>query len=295
MAPGKGYVLMTDFTTHPDAFPALGAVIQDPLRPNDTAPLSVLTEQPGVTAHPDKHKTVRSSAFELHGSIWAQFCQNMFRAKIGADVGNDTVTTFETKKLETRYMTKAVDPNEVRERAKTSNVQDAMNVGGLIGKPVFMISGLKVARGFKHSTVEISKHVVDTAAEAQATEQVSVGGAAGGSSRVGYQEEVNSLPAPENDPGKHDIIFAYQLHIIARKAWWEFWKKKGMTVKRYEPEGGFSSIGQAKEDQEVDSLPASLDMLQAVVEENGDFVESTDICEEIEAKAENFFCVTADL
>ncbi|KAF2227151.1 hypothetical protein BDZ85DRAFT_257345 [Elsinoe ampelina] len=237
------YLLAPNFTLHPGGSLALGSIIEDPFRPTQVR--SKLTSQPKIVTHTETEtSSSRSGGKSFHSSIFAQFLATA-TANLSGDVSKTTSDKYEMESLETSYF----DPEITNEEA-TALVRDDAKVrasinGGRFGRrPVYVVSGLKVAKAFRYN-IEVS---------------TSKGGAVGGSvpivEGVGMGAEVGgSRDKVSSRAGAtaQDIIFAYQLHKIEEKGFRERGRRAESAV--FVHKAAF--LGKDDEEQE-DAFEASL-------------------------------------
>lgn len=206
------YVLAPNFTYHPNTSICMGDIVEypdDPIKPLSSVPESELKS---ITRHFDYDSELSNqNILSLRGSIWAKFLEKA-SAKIGGGTSDELLTKYTIRRLETIYFTKQPTDEEAAERVKDKKVKAAVNAGLLKKKPVFMITGLKVARGFRLSSSISSTTNADTKFEAPVTSDTGMGVDA---------DYSRQKKAEQKHRTEQDIIFAYQLHIIThkRKGW----------------------------------------------------------------------------
>ncbi|KAL7797030.1 hypothetical protein V8C43DRAFT_277976 [Trichoderma afarasin] len=210
------YILAPNFTYHPNTSICMGDIVEYPDDP--TKPLSSVPEPElkHTTRHFDyDNEFGNQSILSLRGSIWAKFIEKA-NAKIGSGTSDELLTKYTIRRLETVYFTKQPTDEEAAKRIKEKRVKAAVNAGLLMKKPVFMITGLKIARGFQSSTNINSTVNADVKVEAPVPPDAGMG------SGVGYSREERAM---ENHRTGQDIIFAYQLHIITHR-------RKGLKLQK---------------------------------------------------------------
>lgn len=226
MAATKTYILSPNFTFHPNTSICMGDIIQDPSDP--TKPLSSLSDLDPLDTESHLDYDAKLSKYKSHslqGSIWASFLQTA-NAKVGGGVSGDVLDKYSMDRLETIYFKKQPTDEEAAERVKHGKVKTVMNAGIFGKSPVYMITGLKVARGFKLDSGGSSHKTANTSFEATASSDVSLGTkiSAGGTDDV--QQSYSS---------GQDIIFAYQLHIITYRGW----RNRTVDITTYKPQAAF--------------------------------------------------------
>lgn len=140
--------------------------------------------------------------------------------------------------LETVYFKADPTDEEVAERVKAKKVQAAMKAGLFGLQPVYMITGLRIAKGFRLLSEVASKREGSVSVSAPITDQVSLGGGMGLSHKDAVRESFLS---------GNDIIFAYQLHVIAQKGW----RNKRVEAIVYESKAAFLNAEQRLEDKQL--------------------------------------------
>lgn len=208
------YVLALNFTYHPNTSICMGDIIEypdDPTKPLSSVPGPELKQ---MTRHFDyDHELSNQSNLSLRGSIWANFLEKA-SVKIGGGTSDELLIKYTIRRLETIYFTKQPTDEEAAQRVQDKKVRAAINSGLLRKKPVFMITGLKIARGFQLSGNVSSAINANAKFEAPVTPDTGIG------ANADYSRENK---AEGKHRTGHDIIFAYQLHIITHK-------RKGLTL-----------------------------------------------------------------
>lgn len=256
MAAIKTYILAPNFSYHPNTSICMGDIIQDPSDP--TKPLS-------SPAHPSALDTESHLDYDaslskhknnfLKGSIWAKFLETA-SAKIGGGVSGDVLDKYAMDHLETIYFRKQPTDEEAAERVQHSKVKTAINSGIFGKKPVYMITGLKVARSFRLDSGRTSQAQANAAFEASVSSDVSIGADLSASSTDDAQQSHRS---------GQDIIFAYQLHVIAHKGW----RQRDVDITVYKPKAAFlhEEEAGAAEEEPVETSAATEEDVRAFDQE----------------------------
>lgn len=190
----------------------------------------------------------------LNASIWATFLQSA-SANVGGEKAKDITEKYSMASgIETKYFEPTDD--EVTARVQQSAKVSAAMDSGLFGqKQVYMITGLKIAKGFAYESSTSSSIAGNVGGSAPLTPggEVSLGAEAGASSRKEMQTSYKTGPGI-------DIIFAYQVHEIATKGWREKSKRIEATVHRSKQ----AFLGQEEVDQSsgMQACAASKEMLE---------------------------------
>nr|RBQ96752.1 hypothetical protein FVER53263_20540 [Fusarium verticillioides] len=235
------YVLAPNFTYHPNTSICMGDIVEypdDPTKPLSSVPPANLKP---ITRHLDyDFEASTQSTHSLHGSIWATFLQQA-TAKISGGTSDDLFNKYTALRLETIYFTKQPTDEEAAERVREKAVKAAVNAGLLMKKPVFMITGLKVARGFQVSSSISSTANAKGEFKAPITSNSGMGADADHSQ--GKKQE-------QNHRSRQDIIFAYQLHAIIHKGW----SQKHVDITVHKPTAAFLNGDQKKNMEDAVSM-----------------------------------------
>ncbi|KAL4947035.1 hypothetical protein BDW69DRAFT_179162 [Aspergillus filifer] len=247
MATVPTYVLSPNFTYHPNTSICMGDIVLDPTDP--TKPLSSATNLPPTESHIDYDVRLnKQTSRSFEGTIWAKFLQ-VADAKLSGGISSNVLAKYTIDRLETVYFRKQPTDEEAAERASEPRVRAAMN-SGLFGKrPVYMISGLKIARGFRLSSSDGHVKHAEVRGEGQVLADGSIGGGLGytGSDDVRQSYRAGS-----------DIVFAYQLHVIGYKGW----RQKTVNVLVHKPKAAFLN-------EEEEKIGEAVDMETSVADQEG--------------------------
>ncbi|KAH8750661.1 hypothetical protein BGZ57DRAFT_914155 [Hyaloscypha finlandica] len=244
MAAVKTYVLAPNFTYHPNTSICMGDIVAYP--DNPTKPLSSVpkTELKPTESHFDyDNEFSKHNSLSLRGSIWAKFLENA-SAKIGGGTSDELLSKYTIRRLETVYFKKQPTDEEAAERVKEKKVNSAVNAGLVSKTPVFMVTGLKVARGFKLSQSINSTADVNGAVEAPITSDVGMGADLDMSRQKAVEQKQQT---------GQDIIFAYQLHIITHKGW----RQTDVDITVYKPPAAFLNDDQKGVEQDPVEVEAA--------------------------------------
>lgn len=254
----KTFLLMTNFTTHKDGTVQLGNIIADPFRP--FKPLSLPPEPLETSTHEDREYGLHYSDNESYqAGVWAQFLQAA-SVKLSGAVDANEFAVYSADTLET--VTLKLDPTDEQaaERVADLRVSQTMKKGLFGERPVFMITGLKIARGFRRKSGRSDTRQAEASVSAPITDQVAVGASLTASHGFSREESASS---------ETDIVFAYQLHVISRKGWIH----RSVSADVYIPKAAL--LGRDKQDakEEQFEVPAAqLDTLLEIARENEDLL-----------------------
>ncbi|KAF5535540.1 thermostable alkaline protease precursor [Fusarium mexicanum] len=199
-----------NFSYHVNTSICIGDIIQDPSDP--TKPLSSPPESlfQEIESHVDYDNALsQTTSGSLHGSIWAKFLESV-DANVGGGASNERFKKYTMDRLETLYYKKQPTDEQAEERIKHPKVKAAIKSGVFGKSPVYMITALKVARGFRVESGKTSSKEGNAGSQAPVASDIDLGAEVSVTSQKNTQESYRS---------GQDIIFAYQLHIISHKGW----------------------------------------------------------------------------
>ncbi|KAK3987550.1 hypothetical protein QBC44DRAFT_331111 [Cladorrhinum sp. PSN332] len=213
MATTKTYILAPNFSYHPNTSINLGDIIQDPSDP--TLPLGSISPEslPPKENHLDFNAAFsKTTSQSISTSIWAKFVE-VASASIGGNRSQSTQNTYTMDRLETVYFRNQPAPELISEAIKSNpRVRAAMDSGIFGPKPVYLVSGLKIARGFRVESG--TGRTVGGQVSVEASEAIT--GGVGVGMEVGKERSWESRQE-FSSAGDQDIVFAYQLHAIKRR------------------------------------------------------------------------------
>jgi hypothetical protein len=222
MAILRTYLFAPNFTTHLDANIQLGTVVANPFRPNKwiaQIPLNIKTD-----THVEYDRSISPGvSASTHVNIFANFLETA-SANIGLQRDKSILDHYTMDTLETISYKRDITDDEAAEIVNSNaKIQAAMKNSILGSAPVYIVTGLKIAKGF-HLTSDFAKSKgLNIAATIPITEQVSAGTDIGTSHGKTLSEESSTT---------QDIAFAYQLHAVAKKGWW---RKRLVNIDVYAP------------------------------------------------------------
>ncbi|CAD0084380.1 unnamed protein product [Aureobasidium vineae] len=222
MAILKTYLLAPNFTTHLGANVQLGSIIANPFRPNKwigEIPLHIETD-----THVEYDRSISPGmSASTHVNIFAKFLETA-SGTIGLQKEKNILDHYTMDTLETISYKRDITDDEAAEMVRAnSKLQEVMKSGILGSVPVYIVTGLKVAKGF-HLTSEITKSKgANIDANIPVTNQVSAGADLSVSQTKTLSEQSSTA---------QDIVFAYQLHAVANRG---YWKKRRVDIDIYAP------------------------------------------------------------
>ncbi|OJD29026.1 carbohydrate-binding-like protein [Diplodia corticola] len=223
MAARKTYLLTPNFGFTRDGAIALGNIIADPFAPH--RPLTTLDASkphPEITSKLDYDYTVtRNIDRDISAGTWTKFL-GIVGGNVGAQRGNGTNTEYKMESLETIMF--RTEPTEamVTERLQHPLVRNIMHYNSTFRRPIYMISGIKVAKGMKCTTDKGSTKGGNVGATAPVTEGVFLGATV---------DMSQSRDKSESFRVGVDVVFAYQLLRIGLKGW----KAETVTLDEFIP------------------------------------------------------------
>ncbi|RSM14718.1 hypothetical protein CDV31_005300 [Fusarium ambrosium] len=218
MATVKTYILAPNFTYHVGTSICMGDIIQDPNDP--TKPLSSPPDSStsDTESHLDYDATLsKQKTRSLNGSIWAKFLETM-DASIGGGVSDDVLDKYTMDRLETIYFKKQPTDEEATERIKDKKVKAAVNSG--------LLESGKTSKREGNATFQVP-----------VTSEVAIGTDVSLSSTGDTQQSYSS---------GQDIIFAYQLHVIAHRGW----RRRDVDIRVHKPKAAFLNEGKEVVEEE---------------------------------------------
>lgn len=274
MSKVKSYILCPNFSFQPDGPIRLGNIIADPSKP--TKPIIKFDDSKAkpetVTTPETKHIINSDHGRSLHGGVWARFLE-FAGVSAGVKLSSDVLTQY-VMDMDVTYFKEEPTDAEAAEIVKDKKVQAVMKSGIFGSEPVFMITGLRIAKGFRVMSQVLSGQEGKIDGSVQSAGGFSVGGQGGSGQRVAGQESFRS--------GK-DIIFAYQLHIISEKGW----KEKRIEIDVHTPKAAYlhNSTEEMERNNDIVINPASeADLVEAFADIDGISVHT------VEAKDGNEAC-----
>ncbi|KAJ3938314.1 uncharacterized protein N0V96_011559 [Colletotrichum fioriniae] len=256
------YLLAPQWTFRPGGPIAIGNIIVDPFKPHivcseaDPSSSSSSSAYATDTARERNWRMSQETARRFDVSMWSVFLEKI-QLKVGASRSNVRQRRIYHGRVGGRR-TSSVTP---RTRRFTSGV-----------KPVYMITELKIAKGFAVKQSSSSDKAAHAQVGAEVSPEVSVGAGVSGSKSQREQHEFEAM---------QDIIFGYQLLKIEPKGWGkrkqlhygEFMKRKKSAIKDPESVDGEASLPAAGEFQEMGTD------IQSVTLDDGDAGHGAIVCQ----------------
>ncbi|KAE8138676.1 hypothetical protein BDV38DRAFT_281973 [Aspergillus pseudotamarii] len=220
MAQQSTYILAPNFHFKPGTGPiALGNIIADPLRPHRTlttvdAGILKARYPPVETFTHYEYSTSRGTSRNNSLSVWGQFLGTV-GAKVSGEHGSSLHNTYTMDALETKYFVGDPALEELEARLKAPRVQAVLRTSSIPGfrYPVYMVTGLMVAKGFAVTHETGKNRGAELGAEGSAPTPAGQAGAGINIARS------RSIEQSEEWKARDDIVFAYQLLKIEVRGW----------------------------------------------------------------------------
>lgn len=252
----------------------LGQVIENPYAP--TKPLYTLNPLPATVTVPHLAYKVKR---ESDRSLGASFLANLFRGvniHVGGKTCGDIAYSYSMDGLESTYF--QADPTDDEAAALAKQAAISKVLSRWPRRAVYMITGLKIAKGLKYSSMEQSVQSADAGGNLPVVDQVSLGGEASMAHYLGFSESFSA---------GCDVIIAYRLHTIAKKSWWD----AGVEADSYQPKFGF--LGDGKKESEEEPVGAKVVSLEDLTRFADLFELDYNEPEEIEVDEDRITVITA--
>lgn len=239
----------------------LGHVLKDPFNPEDPVftwdPLRATTIV--SAAEPNIHrKYVTSTNAGLSAKVY-----QLFGGNADAKTSDLVKTNYQLDAIETEYFTTNPTNNDAKNLVSSNEaVRSAMKRIFLGSRPLYIITGLKIAKNLTYSSETSSRLTGSIDANVHVVNDVEVEGELGGTKDTA-RKETYRLP--------YDAIIAYRLHVIQPVGWLGWLRQTDVEAKRFTPkEDGFLSKEKTEEvnvQEQLEVKDASVDDLSGFVEE----------------------------
>jgi len=245
------YFLAPNWSFRPGGKIAIGNIIKNPLKPH-----MVLT-RPESTKPPIATDTITErnwrlsveTATSLSLNLWGTFLQ-IFRLGLSTNHERTKNSNFTMTSLDTITMSEDLPIDELKARCNDQPVKKYMRLDSVYCNPVYMITGIKVAKDFKLEGEKSSTNAIEGEAGGQVSPDVSLGGGAGISKTTRVMDGFEA---------EGDVIFAYQLIKIKPKGWS---KDKDFQTSEYEHRQAFLEGGKSNADQVADEVEGEIEAVE---------------------------------
>ncbi|RSL42017.1 hypothetical protein CEP53_012424 [Fusarium sp. AF-6] len=159
-------------------------------------------------------------------TLWGAFLEKI---RLGTTAQQERIKNglFTMESLETIYLSEDPSPEEIKARCNDPLVREYMRLDSLLCSPVYMVTGIKVAKGFKLEGEKSSSTSVEFEGGGEVSQEASVG------INVATTKKERIADEFESDG---DIVFAYQLMKITPKGWR---KEKRLKMSEYQHRQAF--------------------------------------------------------
>ncbi|WYZ45963.1 hypothetical protein EsH8_IX_000188 [Colletotrichum jinshuiense] len=223
------YILAPNWDFRPGGPIAIGNIIGDPFRPHRwLSKLAANTPPLDTQVSTQKNWHIETERIRsVNVNLWTQVFE-LAHFDIGARKSRATNIAFEMSQLDTIYLSEEPSIDDIANRARDPRVRAILRTDSRFRRrPVYMVTGLKIARGFKLTQSASTERGGRLGVGAQMTPEVSLGG------------EVDTSTQTRRADGfeaQDDIIFAYQLLRIKPKGKGE---KTSFEVEEFQDDAAF--------------------------------------------------------
>ncbi|KAH0490781.1 hypothetical protein TgHK011_002233 [Trichoderma gracile] len=205
------YLVAPNWTYLPGGSIALGNIVFDPFRPQHVLSKQTKPLPETETAMEYNWKLETEKLRSVNVGIWTRMFDQL-RVKLRPMRNRSQKMTIYMKALETVYFKELPSKAEIQERVNEEEIRSILHRDSIFRYPVYMVTGIKIARGFQLVHEGFEQYMFGVNATGIAAPQLTAGAGVGMSSRTTRSDEFLSGNA---------IIFAYQLMIIKPKGWGE--------------------------------------------------------------------------
>ncbi|RSM19381.1 hypothetical protein CDV31_001803 [Fusarium ambrosium] len=162
----------------------------------------------------------------LSPTLWGAFLEKI---RLGTTAQQERIKNglFTMESLETIYLSEDPSPEEIKARCNDPLVREYMRLDSLLCSPVYMVTGIKVAKGFKLEGEKSSSTSVEFEGGGEVSQEASIGVNTAATKKERIADEFES---------DGDIVFAYQLMKITPKGWR---KEKRLKTDEYQHRQAF--------------------------------------------------------
>ncbi|KAF9766520.1 hypothetical protein IL306_001071 [Fusarium sp. DS 682] len=253
----KSWFLAPDFTFTPDGPLQLGAVIPHPSRPTQTlaSPRTDSITLPEVQTLIEKNHSHSNDVTKTAGvNLFAKFVE-LASASIGYDTSRRDALEYGTVDHEVRSLSAPFTPEFLQSIVNPEAVRDHIDSGLIMKRPVYFISGLRIATSsFTVTKEKGTGHNTSLSASGPAGPvPVEVGaGISGG-------KETSKTDSYETAPG---IIFAFRLHAIRVRG------SGSVSSEMFSHKKGFMTGRKLPEPEPMEVVDVTAEVLRADKEED---------------------------
>ncbi|KAH6972981.1 hypothetical protein BKA56DRAFT_593102 [Ilyonectria sp. MPI-CAGE-AT-0026] len=219
------YFLAPNWTFPPDGKIAIGNIVRNPLKPHLPLTKADSNKSLGITISTETNFRLSLETKDTKQlSVWGAFIEKISLKNI---TNRERVKNgqFSIISLDTMYLSEDPTAEEIKSRCNHPMVREYMRLDSILCSPVYMVTGVKVAKGFKFEGQAGVSDGLEYTIRAEVAPEISAGVGAGGlrQRRVGTGFEADG-----------DIIFAYQVMKIKPKGWTKEKKFRTMEYQHYQ-------------------------------------------------------------
>ncbi|KAM0432872.1 hypothetical protein ACHAPT_004574 [Fusarium lateritium] len=234
------YFLSPNWNFPPGGRIAIGNIIRNPLKPHLFLTTAAGQPQP-TTSSLERHWRLSLETATTKGlTLWGTFLEKI---RLGTAAHQERIKNgrFTMDSLETIYLSEDPSPEDIKARCNDPLVQEYMCLDSLLCSPVYMVTGIKVAKGFKLEGEKSSSVSLEVEGGGEVSQEASVALKANTAKRERIADEFES---------DGDIVFAYQLMKITPKGWR---KERRLKTSEYQHRQAFlGDEEEVKEEVEVE-------------------------------------------
>ncbi|KAK3629306.1 hypothetical protein LTR56_013035 [Elasticomyces elasticus] len=238
MADRKTYLVVPNFTFRPyTGSIRLGSIVADPTRPHrilSTVDEHVLAQRyPRIEKVPETaNEVTRDASASVSGAVWARFLQ-VAQTEISGQWSTTRVKKYTMDRMDTEYFVFDPEPGEVEARVAEKAVRKVLRgEGSWARKPVYMVNGVKIAKGLVVNDVTLGS--TSGKLEASGGGPTPAGTVEGGAKLEGGRKKNDQ----DVTHAAVDVVFAYQLLEIK----YGMFHRKTLEIDEYRPKAGFQGV-----------------------------------------------------
>jgi hypothetical protein len=244
------YFLAPNWSYRPGGKIAIGNIVRNPLKPHmvlskpDPSMPALATE---TTTEWNWHLSVET-ATNLSLSLWSAFLQ-VFNLNFAANRERSKTSNFTMTSLDTITLSEDPMPDHIKKRCNDPRVREYMRLDSMLCSPVYMVTGIKVAKDFKLEGEKSATNGIVGEVGGQVSPETSLGAGAGIS---------KTRRIADGFEAEGDVVFAYQLMKIKPKGWS---KEKKLETSEYQNHQAF--LGDGKSEAKVDDVEGEIEAVEA--------------------------------
>ncbi|KAJ5532849.1 hypothetical protein N7494_009401 [Penicillium frequentans] len=256
------WFLPPDFTFTPEGPLRLGTIITHPARP--TLVLASLPGDTGIilpketTLVEPNHSHEKSISRSHSLNIWANFLE-VTSATVKIDTGRQNVESYGTVDHEIRFFADPLTPSVASAITALPDVKKHINSGVFGRRPVYIVTGLRIAR----TSFTVSKDVSKTLGGEISGSGTIPGGIVPITAGAGISgsSERKTTGSYDTAPG---IVFAYRLSVIRTK-------RAGVETELFDDKAAFLTGDETDVEQPLVVVEATREELEEDFEEQSEF------------------------